>query len=317
MLLYIAVYMSLLVSLWIIAAAVAWFEKSVVALFACLTGVITFLSVSHVTAIWKDQILDKSMRAMDRTECCCSKACSDPFSIRLYTCALRAISSILAIASIAMSWYYVNSISTYYKQVQLMWVVTSILWLVSCIPFFIGLIQCAAHISNITRTPQHYDKIHTIMEFRKYAFMWLMHDVVLGLFWLFLAADLPSWILRDDPEWRVVFCSMLSWHLVILVLHFLTSTTSLDVQEGAFSKKNTSFWLKILRLVGLFGAYLVVMQRIHAGQLATLGCSLSELVLFAIFVLCFTMGKPRQQVPSRRKKTFDPPDMTQTSGLFF
>ena len=308
--------MRVLVSLWIIGAATAWFEKSTHAFFACLTGAIVFLSMTHVMAIWRDPILDKSMRAMEKTECCCSETCRDPLLIRWYTCFLRTISSIFAIASISLSWFHIHDIQTHGQNVQILWITTTLLWLSSCIPFFIGLVQCAAHISNVTSMNQSHEKLRTIMQFRKYTFMWLLHDVVLGLFWLFMAVDLHAWILHDDPEWRIVFCSMLSWHMVIIVLQFMTSAASMNMEEGAFSSKNRTFWTRTVRIVGLFGTYVIAMQRIHAGHLESMGCSLYELVFIVVFLLCMSVGDDNPN-RKRRKKSFDPIEPAQGTGLFF
>lgn len=251
---------------------------------------------------------------MAKTECCCSETCTDPLLIRWYTCTLRTISSIFAIASISLSWFHVDDIQTHFENVQVLWITTSLLWLSSCIPLFIGLVQCAAHISNMTFSNQSQEKLRTIMKFRKYTFMWLLHDVVLGLFWLFMAADLGAWILHDDPEWRIVFCSMLSWHMVILVLQFMTSSPAMDMEEGAFSSKNKTFWTTIIRILGLFGTYVIAIRRIHAGHLETMGCSLYELIFIVIFLLCMSVGDDGRK---RRKKSFDPLEAPQGTGLYF
>lgn len=90
----------------------------------------------------------------------------------------------------------------------------------------------------------------------------------------------------------------------------------MDMEEGAFSSKNRTFWTRTVRIVGLFGTYVIAMQRIHAGHLESMGCSLYELVFIVVFLLCMSVGDDNPN-RKRRKKSFDPIEPAQGTGLFF
>ena len=101
------------------------------------------------------------------------------------------------------------------------------------VPYFICLIQCAEEkVKKDKDIDNDVDK--QLYSFRKYVAMWLVHDVVLGLFWLYLSITLHHLLKDDDSEWRTIFLSMISWHIIVFVIRELYFSTCVVDRDACF-----------------------------------------------------------------------------------
>ena len=108
------------------------------------------------------------------------------------------------------------------EWVRWSWFIASLLWLVSLLPLLISLFQCLI---------DHSEKRSEFM-------VWLLHDLVLGGFWVYLSYelyDLPND--SDDSAWRSLFRSMIAWHGVIVLFQEI-------YRGGAVSSCNTKCFSK-------------------------------------------------------------------------
>ncbi len=228
----------------------------------CIDGVFTYGSGSN---------FHKAIKAMPKTPCCAHKQLSDPNHVKWTTCALRILAGLSATASLFISW---SRRSAFVEKrvwfVSAAWCVTAAVWLVSCLPVLVCLIQCAAN--DAKNGPQM-----DVLRFRRVSTLWLVHDIVLGSFWVYLSFmlyDLTDD--QDDSEWRTIFLSMLSWHIIIVVVYqcyFQTSLARLPrgrseaccTPEAAYRIWS---WVRILSFMGI---YTVVILRLQHGNLVAMG----------------------------------------------
>ena len=197
-----------------------------------------------------------------------------------------------------------------------------VVWFISTLPFLICLVQCAAKTTDTALTPIlindeelapggslkiGYLKVRLvqggelIVRFRKAVSMWLLHDVVLGIFWFYLAVmmyDLTDD--EDDSEWRTIFLSMLSWHIIFAVLHqmYLKELWSCvrieqtpNQQTPCCGPTSADKWWVICQLGGLAAMYVAFIWRMRLPNLTTMGCSEQSLALFITGVCACYFGK--------------------------
>lgn len=227
--------------------------------------------------------LDSAISIMDTTECCLvHRLWSEPTSVRWTTIAFKILAGLAALCATYVSWQHHQSfIDGHYTLVSAIWASAAGLWLCSCIPMVICLVQCA---SNPTLKMNNNLKIkgkELILRFRKVYALWVLHDLVLGVFWLYLAVmlfDLADDM--DDSEWRTIFLSMLSWHIVIILLSSVYFEPLANIHPAAIiisettpccSFKNAkSLWCATL-VVAYAGMYTVIILRIQQDALLDLG----------------------------------------------
>ena len=125
--------------------------------------------------------------------------------------------------------------------------------------------------------------------------LWLVHDVVLGSFWFYLAFmlyDLTDD--QDDSEWRTIFLSMLSWHIIIIVLYqcyfktmwSLYPYTPLETKSKpcCSPQQSPKIWSWI-RIASFIGVYIVIILRIQKDNLLSMQFeSLLHAVIASILV---------------------------------
>ena len=241
-----------------------------------------YIDISNNMA--EDGFLDSAISIMATTTNCClvHNLWSEPTSVRWTTVAFKILAGLTALCATYVSWQRRDMfISGHYTLVSTIWASTAVLWLCSCIPMFICLVQCAA---NPTLKQGKGFKIkgeELILRFRKVYALWVLHDMVLGVFWLYLSVmlfDLADDM--DDSEWRTIFLSMLSWHIVIILLssvyfeplatiHPLPVVTSKTTPCCSLEKAKT-LWCTML-IVGYAGMYTVIILRTQQDALLDLG----------------------------------------------
>lgn len=306
-----------------ILAAFAWYLENPT--FFMISIVVSILSSAYlyILSTQKDTFVQQCIHCMERTECCCvHKLWSNPNSVVWTQTTLRTIAGVTAAVATQNTWqYYKAFVDGSYWTVSTLWVLAISIWFISCVPILICLIQCAAKqgkktplsvkiANNIIETGQ---KIHIdektiklvdsktiIVRFRKVMTIQLIHDIVIGIFWLYLSISLYDLIDDgDDSEWRTIFLSMLSWHIVFVTIYhiYLKSIRStLSITRGMKSRpccapSEANKWWSLTQLLGLAAIYISFIWRMREPTLTNMGCSLETLILFTFGVLAWAFGK--------------------------
>ncbi len=244
-----------------------------------------------------------SIKTMTKTRCCLMHDLwSQPSSVR-WTCILfRGLSATLAINACAISSLERNRfLKKKYFSVTICWASVACTWLLSCFPMFICLIQCAASTKYRTTNTQIPPR-EIILRFRKVYSLWLLHDVVLGIFWLYLAIMLYDLCDdEDDSEWRTIFLSMLSWHILVISFHelYVKKYYSLKNTQHTDSKStpccgpsNAKIIWSFLTIGSFVGIYVLIIQRMQDGSLLQMGTKdISTPIFFSLCFVVFVVSK--------------------------
>ena len=169
------------------------------------------------------------------------------------------------------------------EWVRWSWFVASLLWLVSLLPLLVSLFQCLI---------DHPKKRSGFM-------VWLLHDLALGGFWVYLSYelyDLPND--SDDSAWRSLFRSMIAWHGVIVLFQEIYRGGAVhDCDTKCFDcNKSFTSWGVCLRLLGLLSVYVVILIRFEQSNetglssVLSMGLSTPLLVFFILGVVCIAIG---------------------------
>jgi len=255
-----------------------------------------YIDISN--SIAKNGFLDSAISIMTRTDCCLVELWANPTSVRWTTVAFKIIAGLAALCATDVSWQHRRSfIDGHYTLVSAVWATAAVLWLCSCIPMLVCLVQCAANSKLKLNGNLKINGNELILRFRKVYALWVLHDMVLGVFWLYLSTmlfDLADDM--DDSEWRTIFLSMLSWHIVIILLSsvyfeplanihpIVTSTTTPTSQTTpcCSQKKAKSLWCAML-ILAYAGMYIVIILRTQQDALLDLGF---DSVLYPIGFSC-------------------------------
>lgn len=299
MLVYTCLLMYTIVSFTLVVVAIAWHLEMTELWFCSLGVTIGVATIVNVRDVYTQTKLRDSLNAMVKTECCCTDRCQDPKSVLVSTCVLRCCSGIFAVVAVFISWFERDAFDRHeYTLISVSWGIVSALWLLSCVPLFISLVQCAAHIAGSELDA----KMHKIVWYRKTVAMWLVHDVVLGLFWLYMATMLYD-ITNDydDAEWRTIFLSMISWHIVVLMLHTFSLAPTINTLRkdkgksiACFAKERAPFWWKVIHIISLISLYAVLITRMRHGDLRKMGSTFAQLVSFVCCAIFVGLSKDMQ-----------------------
>ena len=308
----------------LVTSSFAWYMAIESVFFLAIATTFAFMSYIHVKNLYYDTFLQQSIHCMVNTDCCCiHKIWSNPKSILWPTILFRTIAGTIAVLAVIISWARDQKfIHKHYFITQGMWTLASSAWLFSCTPFIISLIQCAAesdtnqpHSMNIQgkkldigeklfadgKTITLASGKTIVVRFRKSIAIWLIHDIVSGIFWIYLSVllyDLSDD--EDDSHWRTIFLSMISWHIVFVTLHHLYMKkwwSALHVTQKIFKSKaccapsEADKWWSILHLIGLVAIYVGVIQRMNEPDLMNMGCPTQTLILLVSGSIAFCVGK--------------------------
>jgi len=280
----------------LISSAIAWYNTDSVYFLSSVAVSIGSFTIVNIYELWNDIFLNRHYKHMPRNKQCCVSffdwSTSD--SVLWLTCAFRTLAGVFAIVACYVSWS--NRVrfwnDGHYLPISIAWSVAVCLWLVSTIPHMICLIQCAAGLN------------YKLFTFRKRVTVWLLHDVVLGIFWLYLSSmlyDLSDD--KDDSEWRTVFLSMLSWHIVVVILQqsYFTDNWSVSLNVSCCAPEMSNRWCIISMLSSLVVVYAIVMSmlkvktgtNIVGNGTIHMECTLTQLILFitAISIGCVSKLK--------------------------
>ena len=316
--------MYILLSCSLIASAISWYMIMQRMWFLSMGVSVFILTWIDVSGFKSDLFLQQAIHSMQETECCCiHRVWSDPQSILWTTMVFRTMAGITAAVAFCVTFIYSSSFATgHYFIITAIWTMVNVLWALSNVPFLICLVQCAAKTTSVTMEPivignetlepgrtleigyLKISLVHSadlIVRFRKVVAMWMLHDIVLGIFWLYLSLmmyDLTDD--EDDSEWRTIFLSMLSWHIIFIVLHHIylkqqwscvTIKSPPSIQTPCCGPAEADKWWAICQLVGLAAIYVAFIWRMRVPELTAMGCSEETLVMFVSGVSVCCLGK--------------------------
>lgn len=279
-------------------ASISWYNHDIDAWFASLGVSTLFLMGVSLSELIGSTFLRDSYDEMPTTTACCIPGfgCSSSDSVLFLTCFFRGLSGATAATSFYVSW---TCRSTFWQGhtelVQVMWATTSGLWILSCVPHFICLLQCAAEKESFK-----------ILLFRKRVTIWLIHDMVLGVFWLYLSYMLDHLLKDDDSEWRTVFLSMLSWHIIIYVCRqlYLSDIWRTTKHVACCAPQTVGRWSIVLMLVGMSAVYGVLVHVVR--DTVEMGCSIWHIIVLnaALFVgsVGYLMSPVRAPIKQKREE---------------
>lgn len=306
---YILLGLSLISFIW------TWWAEVPVLFYASVVASIFSLSIVDINSMAsKGGFYETSIRAMDdKTDCCLlHDLWSSPGTVRWSTILFRSLSSIAAISATVVSWTNRRKfLDGHYIVISAVWSAASIFWILSCVPIFICLIQCAAS-SRFKNVKSDLTSKQIMLRFRKVYALWFLHDIVLGIFWLYLSImlyDLADD--KDDSEWRTIFLSMFSWHILIVGIHELYFKTLFSLRHSrpeemhstpcCGPKQAKSIW-SFLSIMSLVGMYAIVILRMQRGSLLLMGTeSVVSPIVFSFSQLLLVVSKFYQGVPIDKK----------------
>jgi len=270
----------------LISSIICWYLDNSKLFLISIALSIAFFTVVNIIELWNDTFLQKSYNHMSKDKKCCLDwfDWSSADSVLWLTCAFRALASSMAIVACYISWlqrkHFWND--KHYTMISAFWCVPPGLWLISTIPHIICLVQCAA------------GKNSKLFSFRKRVTIWILHDVILGIFWLYLACmlyDLSDD--HDDSEWRTIFLSMLSWHMVIVVLQqiYFTDVWIASLNVSCCDPKMIPRWKVFIKILSLGIIYAVVMTILKENETITMKCNLSSVIMFVVAVIAGCISK--------------------------
>lgn len=193
---------------------------------------------------------------------------------------------------------------------------------------FICLIQCAAA-SKYRSVKTKIGSSELILRFRKVYALWLVHDVTLGIFWLYLSVmlfDLADD--ADDSEWRTIFLSMLSWHIIVVAIHELYFKQLFTLEPYRIRPRTSTpccgprnagpIWSAVT-IASYVGMYAIVIIRVQKGSLMSMGMdSILSPVLFSVCQWLFVVSKYYRNIEKSNPTVLEKePLQSSASGLDF
>jgi|MDSY01.1.fsa_nt_gb hypothetical protein len=284
------------------AVSVHIFYASVLLVIACL------FTLDASSMLSKTGFFEAAVRIMPKTECCLvHHIWSSPRSVKWATLSIRIVAALVAIAATIVSWTtrekFLNGHCTVISAV---WGTASALWILSCIPMFLCLVQCAASSKYRSSVSRKISESEIILRFRKVYTVWLIHDLTLGIFWLYLSLrlfDLSDD--EDDSEWRTIFLSMIFWHILVVAFHELYVKQLFSLEPLRRTRRQTApccdpshgqlIW-STMTIVSFVGMCTIVIDRVQHDSLLSMGThSILSPVLFTCFQVLFVISKLYRQ----------------------
>lgn len=310
-----------------ITSAVAWYMSMQTFFTISVATTIFITTYNYILDRKEDIFMEQAIHCMTETECCCiHKLWSNPDSIGWTTTAFKILAGITTtIATLNTHIYSQSFANEHYFIVSAVWAIAIIMWFLSCVPIFICLIQCAAkEMSSKTPKPiQIGNKLLTygqkvtvdektiriisgsdlIVRFRVCMTVQLIHDIVIGVFWLYLALmlyDISDD--NDDSEWRTIFLSMMSWHIVFVTLHHIylkeirscVTITRVNKSRPCCAPSEADKWWSFTQLIGLASIYTGFIWRMREPTLTDMGSSPETLAMVTFGIAIYYLGMSMQ-----------------------
>ena len=310
-----------------ISSAVAWYMQLQTFFTIAVAATIFIVTYNYIMDRKEDIFMEQAIHCMTKTECCCvHKLWSEPQSVVWTTTAFKILAGITATIATLNTHIYSQSFATgHYFIVATVWSIAILFWFLSCAPIFICLIQCAAkEMSSKTPKPiqignkslSYSQKItvgektiqiisgsELIVRFRVCMTVQLIHDLVIGVFWLYLALmlyDISDD--NDDSEWRTIFLSMMSWHIVFVTLHHIylkeirscVTITRANKSRPCCAPSEADKWWSFTQLIGLALIYTGFIWRMREPTLTDMGCSIETLLIVTVGIAIYYLGMSMQ-----------------------
>ncbi len=284
-----------------------WYEQSMYLWLLSLLCSVFIYNIIHNVELWFSPLFNNAFMYMGSNhQCCCHGKCSKPQHSTTWIVILRTLGGLFACISLFYSIANINHIDI--TMLKVLWGISSSFWLISCIPMIVCLVQCAAHLKDDSQKT-----IKTIKHFRTRIALRIVHDVMLGIFWFYLAFmldklfDIEDVIDEDEDvthveEWRIIFMSMISWHLVIvLIREIYFSEKTYIYKGGCCDTKNLWVWFKLTRVASLILIYTIIIYRVDKPVLYTMGCTVYALIggIFAIITICIIHTQLEKGLPDK------------------
>jgi len=242
-------------------------------------------------------VMREGLNDMDKTKCCNMSYFQDPKSIKSFTLTLRSVTGLMASVALVITYISKDNIVEQIELVSTCWTIVCIFWFLAVVPLFVSLLQCAAAKS----TP-------SILRYRRITSVYILHDIFLGAFWIYLSTMLHDLVDDvDDTEWRKIFLSMLWWHLLILVCLAVTRVPKKPKMTTCCGLNTITFWQEFFLLLSIFCIYLVIIYRMRFDNLTDMKLSIFSLVAFEISMIIIYFCKkgqslrPKEKIKSRRR----------------
>lgn len=240
---------------------------------------------------------------MESTNCCNLTYFNNPKSIKSITLNLRLLTGLLSVVALLATYLSKDNITDNIDWICLYWSIVCLFWFVAIIPSLVSLLQCAA----AKTTP-------AIIKYRSIMTVYILHDIFLGGFWLYLSIMLYDLVDdHDDTEWRKIFISMLWWHLIIISCLAVRNIPKKSKIKTCCDINTLGAWQDFFFLFSIFCIYLVIIQRMQSQALQAMGSGFFSLFLFevSLIVVYFCKTKPTQT------KGIGAKDHRQKKSMFF
>ena len=236
-------------------------------------------------------VMREGINAMSKTKCCNLEYFQDPKSIKTLTLTLRSVTGLLASAALVITYISKDNIVEQIELVSTCWTIVCIFWFLAIVPLFVSLLQCAAAKST-----------QPILRYRRMASVYILHDLFLGGFWIYLSTMLHDLVDDvDDTEWRKIFLSMLWWHLIVLVCLAVNRVPKKPKMTTCCGLNTITFWQEFFLLLSIFCIYLVIIYRMRFDNLTDMKVSISSLFVFEISLIVIYFCKKDGQLRPKEK----------------
>jgi len=288
-----------------ISSIFSWYYDDALMFLISIASSISFFTIVNLYELSNDSFLLNGYSKMKGDKKCCIKIWSTVDSVLWLTCAFRLLAAVTAVVACYISWSNRHRfwVDKHYMMISVAWGIPSVLWLISTIPHIICLVQCAAGQNT------------KLFAFRKRVTVWVFHDAMLGIFWLYLSCmlyDLADD--QDDSEWRTIFLSMLSWHIVIVVLQqiYFTDIWSTPLNVSCCDPKMLPRWQVVIMLISWAVVYTAIMKILKDN--IKMGCRPEDVITITVAIVFVYLSKTNT---SELKKTRLPVRHTNSGLLFF
>ena len=236
-------------------------------------------------------VMREGLNDMDKTKCCNLEYFQDPKSIKSFTLTLRSVTGLMASAALVITYISKDNIVEQIELVSTCWTIVCIFWFLAVVPLFVSLLQCAAAKS----TP-------SILRYRRITSVYILHDIFLGAFWIYLSTMLHDLVDDvDDTEWRKIFLSMLWWHLIVLVCLVVNRVPKKTKMTTCCGLNTITYWQEFFLFISIFCIYLVIIYRMRFDNLTDMKLSISSLFVFEISMIVIYFCKRDGQLRPKEK----------------
>ena len=273
------------------ASGIFWYMVEVDLWYLSVLIVLLSLTKYDYDTYVSSTVMREGLNAMSKTKCCNLEYFQDPKSIKTLTLTLRSVTGLMASVALVITYISKDNIVEQIELVSTCWTVVCLFWFLAIVPLFVSLLQCAAAKST-----------QPILRYRRMASVYILHDLFLGGFWIYLSTMLHDLVDDvDDTEWRKIFLSMLWWHLIILACLAVNKIPKKPKMTTCCGLNTITFWQEFFLLLSIFCIYLVIIYRMRFDKLTDMKVSISSLFVFEISLIVIYFCKKDGQLRPKEK----------------